>query len=259
MTTFGAGGVALITVLALLAAGAAVSSRTGAPRKPPIPARLRRLRRAASRQRTRRPGPRPARAARGRARLTQAGKTATRTPTGGPGRAPSGRWSEEARIRIEAFSWDPRRLAPSTRHSRGARLRPSGVRALQLATAMRRPTVHESAAPPAVARLARAEPTEAAPARVSAAAPSGQFVRRAAGCVRQRTSADRECGGCRGALARSSAAVTADRCGRNTSAPSIGCRPPRLVRRSTRPCAIRSESARKPACRPAALNARRPR
>ena len=62
---------------------------------------------------------------------------------------PSGRWSEEARIRIEAFALGSApRLAPSTAaHPGGAPQGPSGVRALQLATAT---------APP---------PTEAAPAR----------------------------------------------------------------------------------------------
>src|SRR5439155_11104955 len=68
---------------------------------------------------------------------------------------PSGRWSEEARIRIEAFSLGSMpRLAPSTpSQSGGAPQGPSGVRALQLATATAPPAVHESAAPPAVARL----------------------------------------------------------------------------------------------------------
>src|SRR5256885_12442146 len=55
---------------------------------------------------------------------------------------PSGRWSEEARIRIEAFSLGSMpRLAPSTpAQPGGAPQGPSGVRALQVATAP--PAVH---------------------------------------------------------------------------------------------------------------------
>src|SRR5207237_9569023 len=66
---------------------------------------------------------------------------------------PRGRWSEEARIRIEAFSLGSMpRLAPSTpAQPGGAPQGPSGVRALQVATAP--PAVHHSAAPPAAVRL----------------------------------------------------------------------------------------------------------
>jgi hypothetical protein len=78
---------------------------------------------------------------------------------------PSGKWSEEARIRIEAFALGSApRLAPQTpAHPGGAPQGPSGVRALQLATARAPPAVHESASEPAVvAQLIRAEPAEAA-------------------------------------------------------------------------------------------------
>jgi cell division septation protein DedD len=80
---------------------------------------------------------------------------------------PSGKWSEEARIRIEAFALGSApRLAPPTRvQPGGAPQGPSGVRALQLATATAPPTVHEAAAEPRVAQLIRAEPAEPAPAR----------------------------------------------------------------------------------------------
>ena len=107
---------------------------------------------------------------------------------------PSGRWSEEARIRIEAFSLGSMpRLAPSTpSQSGGAPQGPSGVRALQLATATAPPAVHESAAPPAVARLNRAEPTEAASARGSAARTGGNSYGVQLGAFGSEASADRE-------------------------------------------------------------------
>jgi cell division septation protein DedD len=81
---------------------------------------------------------------------------------------PSGKWSEEARIRIEAFALGSApRLAPQTpAQPGGAPQGPSGVRALQLATARAPPAVHDSASKPAVvAQLIRAEPAEPAPAR----------------------------------------------------------------------------------------------
>jgi hypothetical protein len=78
---------------------------------------------------------------------------------------PSGKWSEEARIRIEAFALGSApRLAPQTPpQPGGAPQGPSGVRALQLATARAPPAVHDSAS--VVAQLIRAKPAEAAPAR----------------------------------------------------------------------------------------------
>jgi len=81
---------------------------------------------------------------------------------------PSGKWSEEARIRIEAFALGSApRLAPQTPAQPGGTPQgPSGVRALQLATARAPPAVRDSAPEPAVvAQLIRAEPAEAAPAR----------------------------------------------------------------------------------------------
>ncbi|TLY94043.1 MAG: SPOR domain-containing protein [Gammaproteobacteria bacterium] len=103
---------------------------------------------------------------------------------------PSGRWSEEARIRIEAFSLGSMpRLAPSRpAQPGGAPQGPSGVRALQVATAP--PAVHHSAAPPAVVRLTRAEPTEAR-AR-SAARTGGNSYGVQLGAFGSEASADRE-------------------------------------------------------------------
>jgi len=153
MTTFGAGGVALITVLALLAAGcsreqqdwrsaeAADTSEATEASSSSIPTANSPSRPA--------PGSRSSRKSAG---LDAGGENRHRGRLPGvPAEHPSGRWSEEARIRIEAFSLGSApRLAPSHRHSRGRRLRGLGVRALQLATAMAPPTVHESAAPPAL-------------------------------------------------------------------------------------------------------------
>src|ERR1700726_5285672 len=79
---------------------------------------------------------------------------------------PSGKWSEEARIRIEAFALGsaPRLAPPTDAQPGGAPQGPSGVRALQLATAAAPPAGHEIAAVPKVAQLIPAEPGEAAPA-----------------------------------------------------------------------------------------------
>jgi cell division protein FtsN len=78
---------------------------------------------------------------------------------------PSGKWSEEARIRIEAFALGSApRLAPRTpAQPGGAPQGPSGVRALQLATATAPPTVHD--AKPAAAQLLRGQPASPAPER----------------------------------------------------------------------------------------------
>ena len=195
MTTFGAGGVALITVLALLATGCSREQQD--------------WRSAEAADTSEAYGrfveqhPDSELAVQARARLAQlgeerdwaqAGKTATPDAYRGfLAEHPSGRWSEEARIRIEAFSLGSApRLAPSTpAQPGGAAQGPSGVRALQLATAMAPPTVHESTAPPA-ARLTRAEPTEAAPARVSAGRPAGNAYGVQLGAFGSEASADRE-------------------------------------------------------------------
>jgi len=196
MTTFGAGGVALITVLALLAAGCSREQQDWRSAEAADTSE------AYGRFVEQHPDSELAVQARARlARLaeerdwTQAGKVATADAYRGfLAEHPSGRWSEEARIRIEAFSLGSApRLAPSTpAQPGGAAQGPSGVRALQLATAMAPPTVHERAAPPAVARLARAEPTEAAPARVSAARPGGSSYGVQLGAFGSEASADRE-------------------------------------------------------------------
>ncbi len=195
MTTFGPRGVALITVLALLAAGCGREQQD--------------WRSAEAADTSEAYGrfveqhPESELAVQARARLaqlseerdwTQAGKIATAEGYRGfLAEHPSGRWSEEARIRIEAFSLGSApRLAPSTpAQPGGAAQGPSGVRALQLATAMAPPTVHESAAPPAVTRLTRAGPTEAAPARVSPR-PGGNSYGVQLGAFGSEASADRE-------------------------------------------------------------------
>lgn len=179
MTTFGAGGVALITVLALLAAGC------GREQQDWRSAEAADTSEAYGRFIEQHPDSELAVQARARlAQLaeerdwTQAGKIATPDAYKGfLAEHPSGRWSEEARIRIEAFSLGSApRLAPSTpAQPGGAAEGPSGVRALQLATAMAPPTVHESAAPPAVARLTRAEPPAARPAGNSYGVQLGAF------------------------------------------------------------------------------------
>jgi len=195
MTTFGPRGVALITVLALLAAGC------GREQQDWRSAEAADTSEAYGRFVEQHPDSELAVQARARlAQLseerdwTQAGKIATAEGYRGfLAEHPSGRWSEEARIRIEAFSLGSApRLAPSTpAQPGGAAQGPSGVRALQLATAMAPPTVHESAAPPAVTRLTRAGPTEAAPARVSPR-PGGNSYGVQLGAFGSEASADRE-------------------------------------------------------------------
>ena len=97
---------------------------------------------------------------------------------------PSGKWSEEARIRVEAFALGSApRLAPSTAaHPGGAPQGPSGVRALQLATATAPPAVREPT------------PTEAAPARErrSPARTAGSSYGVQLGAFGSEASADRE-------------------------------------------------------------------
>jgi cell division protein FtsN len=112
---------------------------------------------------------------------------------------PRGKWSEEARIRIEAFALGSApRLAPPTRtQPGGAPQGPSGVRALQLATAAAPPTVHETAAEPKVAPLTRAEPAEPAPApardrSTTAAGTDGHSYGVQLGAFGSEASADRE-------------------------------------------------------------------
>jgi cell division septation protein DedD len=196
MTTFGAGGVALITVLVMLAAGCSREQQD--------------WRSAEAADTSEAYGrfveqhPDSELAVQARARLAQlaeerdwaqAGKVATpEAYKGFLAEHPSGRWSEEARIRIEAFSLGSApRLTPSTpAQPGGAAQGPSGVRALQLATAMAPPTVHESTEPSAVARLTRAEPAEAAPERVSAARTAGNSYGVQLGAFGSEASADRE-------------------------------------------------------------------
>ncbi len=109
---------------------------------------------------------------------------------------PSGKWSEEARIRIEAFALGSApRLAPPARALPGGTPQgPSGVRALQLATATAPPAVHESAAEPVVAQLIRAEPAQPAPARErsTAAGTGGHSYGVQLGAFGSEASADRE-------------------------------------------------------------------
>ena len=109
---------------------------------------------------------------------------------------PSGKWSEEARIRIEAFALGSApRLAPLTgAQPGGAPQGPSGVRALQLATAAAPPAVHETAAVPKVAQLIPAEPGEPAPApvRSTAAGTRGNSYGVQLGAFGSEASADRE-------------------------------------------------------------------
>jgi cell division protein FtsN len=109
---------------------------------------------------------------------------------------PRGKWSEEARIRIEAFALGSApRLAPPTRtQPGGAPQGPSGVRALQLATATAPPALHETAAEPKVAPLTRAEPAEPAPARdrSTAAGKGGDSYGVQLGAFGSKASADSE-------------------------------------------------------------------
>ena len=110
---------------------------------------------------------------------------------------PSGKWSEEARIRIEAFALGSApRLAPQTPAQPGGSPQgPSGVRALQLATARAPPAVRDSASEPAVvAQLIRAEPAQAAPARDrnTAAGTGGPSYSVQLGAFGSEASADRE-------------------------------------------------------------------
>jgi len=196
MTTFGAGAVALITVLALLAAGCSREQQDWRSAEAADTSE--------SYGRFVEQHPDSELAVQARARLAQlaeerdwaqAGKIATPDAYRGfLAEHPSGRWSEEARIRIEAFSLGSApRLAPSTpAQPGGAAQGPSGVRALQLATAMAPPTVHDSAAPPAVARLTRAEPVEAAPARLKATSTRGNSYGVQLGAFGSEASADRE-------------------------------------------------------------------
>ena len=195
MLTFGAGRVALIVVLALLAAGCSREQQDwrSAEAADTGEAYARFVEQY----------PDTELAVQARARLAQldeerdwaqAGKIATADAY----RAflaehPSGRWSEEARIRIEAFSLGSTpRLAPATPAQPGGTPQgPSGVRALQVATATAPPAVHQSAVPPAVARLTRAEPTEA-PARGSAARAGGNSYGVQLGAFGSEASADRE-------------------------------------------------------------------
>jgi cell division septation protein DedD len=109
---------------------------------------------------------------------------------------PSGKWSEEARIRIEAFALGsaPHLVPPTGAQPGGAPQGPSGVRALQLATAAAPPAVHETAAVPKVAQLIRAEPAEPAPApvRSTAAGTRGNSYGVQLGAFGSEASADRE-------------------------------------------------------------------
>src|SRR6267378_2221430 len=166
MITFRAGGVALIAVLATLAAGCSREQQDWRS------AEAADTREAYGRFVEQHPDSELA--AQARARLAQiaeerdwveAGTVATAEAYRAfLGQHPSGKWSEEARIRIEAFALGSApRLAPRTpAQPGGAAQGPSGVRALQLATATAPPTVHD--AKPAAAQLLRAEPVARAPA-----------------------------------------------------------------------------------------------
>ncbi|HEY0767658.1 MAG TPA: SPOR domain-containing protein [Steroidobacteraceae bacterium] len=111
---------------------------------------------------------------------------------------PSGKWSEEARIRIEAFALGSAPHLARPTPAQGASQGPSGVRALQLATAVAPPPppVQEATAQSVVARLARAEPGEAAQApsraRNSAARAGGDAYGVQLGAFGSEASADRE-------------------------------------------------------------------
>jgi cell division septation protein DedD len=108
---------------------------------------------------------------------------------------PSGRWSEEARIRIEAFALGsaPRLAPPTPAQPGGAPQGPSGVRALQLATATAPPTVHDAAAVPAALQPFRAEPQQApARERSGAAGTGGNSYGVQLGAFASEASADRE-------------------------------------------------------------------
>jgi len=151
MINFGAGRVALIAVLALLAAGCSREQQDwrSAESADTSEAYARFVEQHPDSELT----------AQARARLAQLGEERDWTQAGKVATAeayraflaehPSGKWSEEARIRIEAFALGSApRLGPSTAgHPGGAPQGPSGVRALQLATAP--PAVRESEAAPA--------------------------------------------------------------------------------------------------------------
>lgn len=88
----------------------------------------------------------------------------------------SGKWSEEARIRIEAFSLGsaPRIGAAAPASAAATSPGPSGVRALQLATQATPPPVRGGGEPSGASQLIRAQPTvERAAARRSTVAPAG--------------------------------------------------------------------------------------
>ena len=167
MITFRAGGVALIAVLATAAAGCSREQQDWRS------AEAADTREAYGRFVEQHPDSELA--AQARARLAQiaeerdwveAGTVATAEAYRAfLGQHPSGKWSEEARIRIEAFALGSApRLAPRTpAQPGGAAQGPSGVRALQLATATAPPTVHD--AKPAAAQLLGGQPASPAPER----------------------------------------------------------------------------------------------
>ena len=109
---------------------------------------------------------------------------------------PSGKWAEEARIRIEAFALGsaPHLAAPTRAQPGGAPPGPSGVRALQLATATAPQPVRETAVGPVVAPLIRAGPAEPAPARdrSTAGGTGGKAYGVQLGAFGSEASADRE-------------------------------------------------------------------
>ncbi len=156
MITFRAGGVALIAVLATLAAGCSREQQDWRS------AEAADTREAYGRFVEQHPDSELA--AQARARLAQIAEERDWVEAGTVATAeayraflaqhPSGKWSEEARIRIEAFALGSApRLAPGTRaQPGGAPQGPSGVRALQLATATAPPPVRETAPQPAAAR-----------------------------------------------------------------------------------------------------------
>jgi cell division septation protein DedD len=196
MITFRAGGVALIAVLATAAAGCSREQQDWRS------AEAADTREAYGRFVEQHPDSELA--AQARARLAQIAEERDWVEAGTVATAeayraflaqhPSGKWSEEARIRIEAFALGSApRLAPRTpAQPGGAPQGPSGVRALQLATATAPPTVHD--AKPAAAQLQGGQPASPPPERErsQSAGTGGNTYGVQLGAFGSEASADRE-------------------------------------------------------------------